>query len=302
MTGLLSLLAVLASGQDGVTATYRVMPREVAVGEPFALVLELEHPADAGVFELSSGELALDDSWVVLGDEHTAPEEIGAGRRRTRRVWTVASLEPGPRLLSDALPVLEGVASVDASATSVDVRSVLAEGEDEPRPIHGLPPGFGTGAPVQETWPWRGASLAAAVGSLLLLSIAVWRRFRRRSFGAERVVTPLERLQRLQAEPATDATRVCARHYDLTRLVREAADAREGGDRGGLTDAEWLATMRGTSLFTPALEDLLSRAEAVKYGGEVPTSWALEEAYASARTALLGLEPDAGGASEGGPR
>ncbi len=313
------LLAVAASpqGDDSIVARFRCEPADVEVGEPFELVLELEHPTGASVFDLGADELVLDASWVVFDETRLPPAEAGSPDRRiTRRVWTVASLDAGPRTLGDALTPLvfdARISSVDASATTVEVASVLAEGEDAPRPVRGFPEGFGAGVPLV-TSQWRYAALAAAA---LLWGAVLWlvaKRMRAKRGARTPVpVQPLERLARLEADVAASnggLEEVRELHFELTRLLRDATDARAARPfDAGLTDREWLAEVRASKRVQDPcideLERLIEQAEAVKYAGVVPTSWALEDAFDRARRALeavLDTRPAvaAGTASQGG--
>ncbi len=97
------ILAWSAPVLDGASARWRCEPAEVELGQPFELVLELEHSASAAGGELVAGELLLDESWLVLGEEPVRTERAGEGRLATRRAWRLASLEPGARSLGEML-------------------------------------------------------------------------------------------------------------------------------------------------------------------------------------------------------
>jgi hypothetical protein len=166
MIALLLALAAAPQEEPAVHARFTCTPERVEVGEPFELALELDHPVGASAFSLGGAELELDDSWIVLDRQREAPRLAPDDDRRriTRRTWTVASLEPGTRMLADALSVLvsdPAIASVDASRTAVEVAGLLAEGEDAPRPLRGFPEGFGQATEPRPS-PWRWAALGAA--------------------------------------------------------------------------------------------------------------------------------------------
>lgn len=309
------LLALLAqAGQadaGGIRASLRCEPSSVEVGEPFELVLELSYPADTSVYDLGTDELALDDSWVLI-DHHREPSAADGAdpeRRVAKRVWTLASLEPGARPLADAVAATtadERVGAVDAGAATVQVRGVLADGEDAPRPLKTFPPGFGAA-----TASGSSSRLAAVLGIALALALTalavVWRRARRRRAPVEPAGDPLQVLERLRAALAADADAARARHYELTALLRRTTDQRLGVSRDGLTDAEWLSQVRSEGRVPDELaremEALFEEAEAVKYGGDVPTGWRIEETLARARRALEGLlsgkAPEPAGAGGG---
>ena len=296
-----SSIAPRGTDDDSIVATFRCVPTDVEVGEPFELVLELEHPVGASVFELGADELVLDDSWVVFDERRFPPVPVAEDDRRiTRRVWTLASLEPGPRTLADSLTPLvfdARIEKVNAAATTVEVRSVLAEGEDMPRPPRGFPAGFGAGVEAEMS-DLRFAALAAAALLWIVFGVLVWRRMRgRRGAPQETVLSPLEHLARLESESTGSAEDVRERHFALTRLVRDAADvhlavpqAAATVDRSGLTDREWLSRARSSHRLTEPcaaeLTQLIETSEAVKYAGVVPTGWALEEAFGCARRTL----------------
>ncbi len=282
-------LALAWFPQEDPSARFQVRPEAVEVGEPFELVLELEHGEALDAWELTGQPLALDASWVLLDEEGPSSEPLLDGRRLTTRSWRLVSLEPGPRSLAAFLPVLPDVPRVDAGATTVDVRSVLREDETRPRPLRGFPEGFGQGGAAPRSEDSRPFALLAGALVAAALPIVLWLRRQRRKPRVVPTASPLEELEALRQAGAETAQVVSERHFHLTRLVRSATDAAAGEERAGLTDTEWLAAVRGTSLFSEELEDLLQRAESVKYGGTTPTSWALDEAYGAARGALEGL-------------
>jgi len=274
------------------SARWRCEPAEVALGEPFELVLELDHSPSLSGSALAAGELKLDESWVVLGEEPVHTSAAADGALATRRTWRVASLEPGKRALGEALSSFalpEGVARIQVGGAEVDVRGVLAEGEDAPRPLREFPDDF-AGAPDASSGSHRLAWLA---GALLVLAAAagawLWRRRARRAVAA-RPATALERLAELERELEGERGRQGC--YELTRLLRTAADGARARDGSGLTDEEWLAELAGSRALPGALGELTAvfeRAARVKYAGEAATPWALQETFARARTALAAV-------------
>lgn len=304
IAGVLSLLALVAApAQDeGVTARFRCEPRRVEVGEPFTLLLDLEHPRGTSVFELGTDELALDGSWVVLDHARQAPvADPETGRMTTRRSWRLASLEPGQRSLSEVVSALvldERVESVDAAETNVEVVGVLGPDEDAPRPLRGFPPGFGQ-EPESILSPWRWAALVAALLFWSGVLFLVWRRLRARRAPRDVGVDPLARLESLRAgsQDSALASPVAARalHYELTSLLRHATDEHLGVARDGLTDEEWLAVIQASGRISAEVAQEMSRvferAEAVKYAGSAPSTWAIGETFDQARRSLAGVSP-----------
>jgi hypothetical protein len=269
---LATLDAASESAAPDVVARASVTPATVEVGEPFELVLELEHPGGAAL-PATDELLDLDDAWVVLGGSRAPGEPLAAGRSRTRFTFQVAALEPGARSLP-GLPF--GVAP-----PALDVRGVLAEGEDAPRPLRDLRPPPPAPAAATSPVPWL-----AGVAALLAFGGLAWWRARRRSVPAP-APGPLERFAALERAADAAARERC---LELARLVREATDAHAGRPRAGLSDEEWLAALGEHGVPAPdvraQLGDVLERCARVKFGGERPTEWALNELVGSARTAL----------------
>jgi hypothetical protein len=176
----------------------------------------------------------------------------------------------------------------------VTVGGVLAPGEDAPRPLREFPDGFAAEEELRAaagwgTWLALGAALLAAGAGAYL-----WRR-RRSGRAVPRSASVLERLAALERESASGAS--SAGCYELTRLLRTAGDELCRKSRGGLTDEEWLAEVAATfAVPRAALGDLTAafeRAARVKYAGEAPTPWAMQETFQRARAALAVLAPDA---------
>ena len=305
LTFALTLALVAAQAPTGdVTARFSCRPDAVEVGEPFELVLELSHPREVSVFDALESDLELDATWIVLGEERHAsePDPTDPGRGRTRRVWTLASLEPSggaPRVLSEVLAGLvfrADVTRIETALARVDVTSVLGD-EDAPRPLAAFPEGFGREAPILERSPWVVAA-GAATAFFWLLFLALYLRSRRRRPAAPRAaLTPLESLSRLSADVPREPEAVRERYYELKRLLRRSFEERFV-TRAGLTDAEWIAALRGARDLPPAAVEqtarLVEEAERVKYAGGTPSDWALQETFAAARGVLEALSASAG--------
>lgn len=295
---LLTLVTLLAL-EGG--ARWRVEPAAVEVGEPFELVLELEHGRTQAASALAPAELVLDDSWLVL--ERRAPRSEAAGEGlRTLLAWRIASLEPGERNLAEALAGFafgEGVTRIQAGEARVVVRGVLAEGEDAPRPLTGFAGELGPAPGAARSRLALGLALAALVAGA---GLAAWARARRRRAPRAPQLDSSERLRELAARAAAGAARDGC--YDLTRLLREHVDRLRQKPRAALTDPEWLAELAAAPDVPRAaladLERVFARAERVKYAGESPSLWALEELFGEARRALAAW-PGAGPATEARP-
>lgn len=305
---LAQLAALQGVGAGEVRARWSCEPQAVELGAPFALVLELVHPAALSARELSAGELALDElsldeSWVVLGEESSTSEREADGMFRSRRAWRVSSLEPGERTLSGALSRIvlsERVTHIQVGEARVRVGAVLAPGEDAPRPLREFPAGFAGEDGSASAKPWI---LWLALSSALLAGAAgaVWWRRRRLRRTVARPPTALERLGEL--ERSLDGARGSEGCFELTRLLRAAGDGLRQKSRSGLTDEEWLAEITA-SLEVPrnavsALVAVFERTGRVKYAGEAPTPWAMQETFQRARTALevLGAGAPSAGAT-----
>ena len=268
-------------------ARWHCEPAEVALGEPFELVLELEHPASLSAQALAPGALTLDDSWVVISEQPLATESVSGGLR-TRRTFRVASLEPGERALGEVLSgmaLAESVKHIQVGEARVTVRGILAEGEDQPRGLAEFQDDYADARPSTVSSRWFLWSSLVALP--LLAGAAFWLVRRRRRGVAPQVTSPLERLAELERAPSREGC------YELTRLLRAAGDELRNKPRGALTDEEWLAEAHA-SLEIPRgvvseLAAVFERAARVKYAGDAPTAWALQETFARARAALQAL-------------
>ncbi|MSR63433.1 MAG: hypothetical protein EXS08_13400 [Planctomycetes bacterium] len=304
---LLAFVLGLVPALQEVRARWRCEPEAVAVGEPFVLVLELEHPAELPARELAAGELTLDASWVVLGEESLASTLQPDGTLRTRRAWSVAALEPGEHALSAALSsfaLSERVTRIQVGEAKVRVNGLLAKDEDAPRPLREFPDDFADeseGASARRS-PWWIAALGLALASGV--GLFFWLRQRARRTAAATPLTPQELLEQLARDLEDGRGR--ERCYELTRLLRATTDAARRKDRAGLTDEEWLAEL-GASLEVPRgavqeLERVFQRAWRVKYAGDPATPWALGELFEQARGALRAVGALPASTPSGGAR
>jgi hypothetical protein len=302
MTGatLCLALASLAAPPGDLVARAACEPPSADVGEPVRVVIEIGHDREVDVRGLLSKPVELDPSWVLLGREIEPPRADPAEPARflSRCVLSVASLEPGARSLAAELSRAfqdERLASFDASAAHVDVASVLAEGEDAPRPLRGLPESFGAPAGEAGLGAFVGRSalrwiLAGAALVVLASAAYVVRRERARRRRAVSSQDPLAALERFAPARGTPAGALRERAYELSHFLRATVDRRFSLAHGGLTDEEWLAALESSAAAAPELVAELrafcARTESIKYAGAEPSEWAHGELLASARRAL----------------
>ena len=209
------------------------------------------------------------------------------GRTIARRVWSIASLEPGPRRAPEAFRIALEEAGVTVLGLEplLDVTGVLAEGEDEPRPLRDFPDSlaFEDAGDSFVWWPW------AAAGSMSVFLLLLLRR-RKPAEGAA-AEPPLSELARLMEATDQGPQEL---HFALSRLVRKATDARLGRKRQGLTDEEWLTVTKADAGLSSEVQAdmvrLFEKVAAVKYAGEVPSSWAVDETFKEAERVLQLVE------------
>lgn len=301
MSALLALALALAPLVQGTSlapalgdARVEAEPERVELGQPFELELSVAHRAGS-LPEVDATPLEADAGWAVLagGARTTLPDPRRAGDALTRVTWQVAALEPGARELPAPRVRLAGAAGglseLEVARGSVEVRPVLAPGEDAPRPLVGfvgLEP-EAAGAPV---WPFVAVLLLAA-GALLFV-----RARRRRAARAAplHAPTPLELLTALEQRELDRPELVNAAHYELTRALRAHLDAAAPSSDAvpaAWTDEEWLAhaAERFDADSARRLELLFSECAAVKYGGRTPTHWAARERVETARRLAVEL-------------
>lgn len=287
MRALLFLLAL--AGVDGPSARWSLSVPSVQVGEPFELVLS--NTEEARVLAHSSPEpaLELDGSWAVL-EERSRPWS---------RTFVVLSLEPGrrelPRGALSASAIQFGL-EWTPEALVLDVAPALAANENAPRPMRGLRALPAREVPSRAHWAWLGLCGVLAAASL---GLVLWLRAARAGRRAESVAPdPLERLERLGASLArAEGDALVAGHHELAGLVRERATC-ERSFGAALTDEECLAHLATSARVSPEERDrcarLFSRLARVRFGGERPSSFAVDEALREARSVLLAFRSPGG--------
>lgn len=285
-----------AAPASQVTARLSATPEHAQIGEPVTLVLTVERPSSLSV-EPTALEPGVRGAWMFVeprASRRGVPVDR-AGFVVDTTSWSAFALEGDAPL--PALEVKWTEMGVEHTAVSqpatVAVAHALAEGEDAPRP----PKGFRE--PIE--WTGRGSRLGTAalvLAALVVAAVVAWVvRRRRRRAAPPAAFSALAQLAAIEARPRDDAVSARAGLYDLTRLVRHAVDAHAGKSHAALTDEEWLRWVAGATQVPEGVRSgsrrLLERAERIKYAGETPTRFAVDEALADARAILDALEPDA---------
>ena len=272
------------AGQDPLQLEVRSWcePEVVAIGEPFTLAIDVEHPAGGRVtFEVE--DLDLPDTWWIEEPRRVVSLALDdePGRKFSRARWRLAGIEPGEH----ALPLgglvyhIDGMRNTrEVPAALITLRGELAEGEDLPRSLAGFhePP---TGGKTSLPWRWVFYPLFG-----MLIGLILWGLRRSKEIVESRGPSPL---QSLSALDPCDETMQRQSFFVLSRAVRETFDRELGAQLDGLTDEEWIEANDdwagdGNARFERAALFLRS-CERVKYGAETPTRWAVEEALKEAR-------------------
>lgn len=280
------IAALLLAFAETARVRWETTPSRAAVGEPIVVSLVVEHPAGARA-SLPQGWLDGELSWALA-----APERLEAASTPGATRWRVelASLEAGERELPQVQALVElgdgTKAELEQVATKVQFAAELLEGEDAPR----APRDFRPAEPESAgwSWPWiaAGGALLVAAGALAGYLL----RGRRREVEAPPSVAA--RIASLGSRNLDDAQVVREVHYELTALVRERLDERDGVVRRALTDEEWLARAEASlpAEATQELGELFRSARALKYGGAKATAWAVRDNLARAQRALDAVE------------
>ncbi|MEO2163259.1 MAG: hypothetical protein ABGY29_12105, partial [bacterium] len=240
-----------------------ISPSQGAIGQPFEVVLELDHAIGAGL-AMGGPDLALDGSWVVLeGPEVTAP--LGSAGTLTRVRWSVMSLESGARSFPGLDLMLADGAHLKVEGATLAIGAELGADEDAPRPL----PAFQS---VEErAGALRLAHLGWALLALLLAAAwGLWLKKRRGPASESHVQGEWARFMALR-ELATKVGKDTANapggaqdvSAELAALLRSAAQHRVTVLRPGQADEEWLARMRGEgeSALADELTPLLETCE-----------------------------------------
>ena len=288
--GFLALFAPQAA-QDGVSARLEAVPAQAEIGQPLTWTLTVDAPKNTKL-TLPEKDPLPDGSWVLIAPR-TLERAVGADPEHVRTTvrWNVISLEAGERVLPGIeLELANGSQKqkLVATAGTLHVASALGPNEDAARAEKGfLPPR--EASPLTRSWGW----IVVAGFALLVLAWSV-ARVRRRKHVVRVSDTPLDRLRILEssvvAEPESSRETV----YALSRLLRDTVDRWSLGERAGLTDEDWARAVecdeRVPLGVRSAAKRVLAATERVKYAGEMPTRFAVDELVRDARAVLETLE------------
>jgi hypothetical protein len=287
-------LAARAGAQD-LSAVLVATPAEAAIGEPVEWTLDVEHPVRSRIELAGEDPLAslpeLDRlSWTILSGPVRQVEDLGGGRARTRFRWQALSLESGERALPEIKVHDESGTSVTASGGKLEVWSDLAKEEDAPREMAGL-----HDVETHEALIGPFQVLVGLVALAVIAALAWWWRRRRGRARAVALPTPAERLAALRAAIPETPAAIRELAFELGQLLRFAAQERVGRDLASQADEELLALARPllSAESLAELDGLLAVLSRVKFAGEVPTRFRVEELCAAASALLAKLEAEA---------
>ncbi|GEM_PF-3320885 len=269
-----------------------VQPASAAIGQPLQVEFVYAHSSADGLAD-STPTLDLDDSWVVL-DGPQVKVVPSDGGKRTSVHWSVLSLEPGERVLPGLNLVLADGSNLAVGGARLNIAGELGADEDSPRPL----------PPFQDVQERTGALRPAHLGALGLALIALWvwrvwrRRRRQRQVGREE---PGEwaRFSALKLGYTESGSDLGAKAKDVSSqlafLLRSAAQHQLTTLQAGQADEEWLDHMRaeGQDALADEFAPLLETCERIRFGGLIPTRFALDELLQASESVLARLAPDA---------
>jgi hypothetical protein len=299
LTGLLLLTAaaapVAAQARAGATVEVSsgVEPAEVTVGDPFRAAIRVTAPA--GVAVEFPPQLDLTDAYELLESMHVVMEVTGEG---DLAVYTLVAWQTGPPaepIVPVRLFLPDGVEQVlRVTLPMPTVRSVL------PADTAGIEPrGAKSIIPQDRQFPYW--ILLALLALLLLAAIAAWRWLaRRRGSGApllvgsprERALAELEHARSLGLIEAGQWKPFFSQVSDTLRRYLQAVSPRWTTD---LTTDELLrAVHRHGMTFeqAAALQEVLQRADLVKFARYRPTAEEAEETWHASRELVQAIDAD----------
>jgi hypothetical protein len=263
-------------------------PATVRIGEPFTLVVDIVHSGRQRVLldvSQNDQDIELGDRWVLLDERRTVslPLADEPGMQLTQARWRLLGLEPGEYELTalGADCVASGaVQRLDAVPAGLVLLGELIEGEDEARATVG----FRDGVP-EVSEPLR--ALVLLLGALVMVALCGGVLLLLRGRRRESIETPPSPLQKLSRVDPDDSEGARAAFFLLSNVVREAIDEQAGSVLEGLTDEEWIERRLEQNGVPPSQIEraaaLLRSCESIKYGTQLPTRWAVEEALTEAR-------------------
>ena len=225
-------------------------------------------------------EYQLEEGWEVVDGPRRRPFADGSAW-----VWTVLALEPGERELPAPDLQLDDGSLLAVAPAALGIAAELGPEEDAPRPYPELR------SIAERTSPVRprhlGWGLLAAI-ALLVAWLLLRRQLRRR--GAEREPTELERFRGIDRGGLAEGAQARLVAFELSELLRSAAERALDLELVAHTDEEWSAALRADGRL-PAdlvddLEGLLAHCTEVKFARVQPTRFALEELLTSTEKTL----------------
>ena len=243
---------------------------EVQIGEVIHCTVDLSDLQGA-VPVLAEQALDPGSSWVVLSDPVI---ERSAGGQTTLS-WSLFALEPEAGTLPSPL-ILSSGEPVNLVVPQIIVAAALADGEDAPRPARGFH-SLEADSEASGSGPW-----SLFVGCLAALALVLWGLRRRHAPETELELSLSSRLEQLRSEMHGDATRVAALHRELPHILRTAY----GDASSGWSDEEWVERAELSESQRADLRGVFSACAEVKYGGALPTGFAVEETIERARALL----------------
>ena len=293
LTGLLLLVGPAAAQENLPVEAMIIVPEgALTIGDPVELTISVNHPAGYHVIMPE-----LDEKWgdfVVISQSAPATVDNGDGTETTSQTVDARLFRPGAFETEPlTLTVTDGagqIAEVIAPAATVNIASVLVEGDSELRDIKPQ-----AELPFVTLWPWL---VAGALGALGLVAFA-W--FRRRNRLAVEFVDPrlpheaaLDELARIEGLALPAAGRF-KEHYtlvsDCTRLYVEKTYAFPVLER---TTGEIQANLKTTAMpigVARRFVNLLDESDLVKFSKFKPDIASANRLLAEARWIVIETKP-----------
>ncbi|MFT5049722.1 MAG: hypothetical protein ACI8QZ_001115 [Chlamydiales bacterium] len=252
---------------------------EAEIGQPVEWTLEIVHARRARP-EIISEQLEeqLDRTWVFLSGPviQTWPVDGASEEEHSTFTWSLMALESGERSAPSLLLQADSGEQLEVLSETLLVSPALIDGEDVPRPFaefHDI-----EGGAVGSLTTLFGILIGLAVLCIVAVVLLV-RRARRRAVADLPAfpIAPRAAFDALRAGRADDADGVQRLAFELTGILQRAL----AGGEPGCTDQEWFDALRAGSRLAPdvlvRVEALVSTCEQIKYGGQVPTRFAIDE-------------------------
>ncbi|MFT4541554.1 MAG: hypothetical protein ACI841_000204 [Planctomycetota bacterium] len=252
-----------------------IEPAKVHIGEPFVLTVRMTHDRRDAVRLPESGLLASEAAhlWMILDVPRLVTERLPDGLHASTTLRAkLLMIHPGEHQVPLAeLQTQDGV-PVAVPPIQLTVLGELAEGEDEARPMpgfHELP---------EARWQLQATHVFGVLALLAL--VFAWTRRSRKGPQSPKELEPIELLGQLKAGASDEPDAVRALSFEIARLLRGAVDRHLGEPQPARDDEEWLAHVEGqlsSSELFDEVRTILQQCESTKFGGELPTRFAVEE-------------------------